>query len=69
MGGYPGPHAMPSMPSGLYPPQASGMGLDLHDGWNHLRAAQDHAMWNPIMEVRRKDYILHSLQLPIIDNE
>lgn len=52
MGGYPGPHTMPSMPSGLYPPQASGMGLDHHDGWNHHRAAQDHTMWNPNMEVR-----------------
>ncbi|XP_053088350.1 focal adhesion kinase 1 isoform X4 [Pangasianodon hypophthalmus] len=50
MGGYPGPHAMPSLPSGLYPPQASGMGLDLHDGWNHHRAAQDHVIWNPNME-------------------
>ncbi|XP_047667802.1 focal adhesion kinase 1 isoform X7 [Tachysurus fulvidraco] len=50
MGGYPGPHTLPSMPSGLYPPQASGMGLDLHDTWNHHRAAQDHAMWNPSME-------------------
>ncbi|TSK34781.1 Focal adhesion kinase 1 [Bagarius yarrelli] len=50
MGGYPGTHVMPSMPSGLCPPQASGMGLDLHDGWNHHRAAQDHAMWNTNME-------------------
>ncbi|XP_072535595.1 focal adhesion kinase 1 isoform X3 [Salminus brasiliensis] len=50
VGGYPGPLGMPSMPSGMYPPQASGLGLDPHDGWNHHRAAQELPMWNPNME-------------------
>uniref|UniRef100_A0A8B9R8K8 non-specific protein-tyrosine kinase n=1 Tax=Astyanax mexicanus TaxID=7994 RepID=A0A8B9R8K8_ASTMX len=50
VGGYPGPHGMPSMPSGMYPPQAAGLGLDPHDGWNHHRVAQDHSLWNPNME-------------------
>uniref|UniRef100_A0AAR2LQH8 Focal adhesion kinase 1 n=1 Tax=Pygocentrus nattereri TaxID=42514 RepID=A0AAR2LQH8_PYGNA len=50
VGGYPGPHGMPAMPCGIYPPQAAGLGLDPHDGWNHHRAAQDHPMWNPSLE-------------------
>ncbi|XP_066539483.1 focal adhesion kinase 1 isoform X1 [Hoplias malabaricus] len=50
VGGYPGPHGMLTLPSGMYPPQAAGLGLDHHDGWNHHRTAQDHPMWNPSLE-------------------
>ncbi|XP_055758972.1 focal adhesion kinase 1-like, partial [Salvelinus fontinalis] len=46
--GYPGPHGMPSMTSGMYPPQAS---HDPHDTWNHHRQ-QDLPMWSPNMEDR-----------------
>lgn len=45
--GYPGSHAMPSMPSGGYPPQASV--LEPHETWNHHR--QDVPVWSPNMEV------------------
>uniref|UniRef100_A0A4W5QBY2 Focal adhesion kinase 1 n=1 Tax=Hucho hucho TaxID=62062 RepID=A0A4W5QBY2_9TELE len=48
MAGYPGPHGMPSMTSGMYPPQAS---HDPHDTWNHHRQ-QDLPMWSPNMEDR-----------------
>ncbi|KAI1885709.1 hypothetical protein AGOR_G00206610 [Albula goreensis] len=33
--GYPGPHGLPSAPSGAYPPHASA--LDPHDAWTHHR--------------------------------
>uniref|UniRef100_A0A4W4GJ00 Focal adhesion kinase 1 n=1 Tax=Electrophorus electricus TaxID=8005 RepID=A0A4W4GJ00_ELEEL len=49
---YPGPHAMASMPGGMYPPQAAGLGIDPHDGRNIPRAAPDHPMWNHSVEVR-----------------
>uniref|UniRef100_W5MLW0 non-specific protein-tyrosine kinase n=1 Tax=Lepisosteus oculatus TaxID=7918 RepID=W5MLW0_LEPOC len=45
--GYPGSHGMSSMPSAVYPPQASV--LDPHDSWNHHRP-QDIPMWSPNME-------------------
>ncbi|XP_048117985.1 focal adhesion kinase 1 isoform X13 [Alosa alosa] len=48
MSGYPGAHGVPHMPSGGYPPQASG--LDTHDGWNHHRPPQEVPMWSPKME-------------------
>ncbi|XP_045575081.1 focal adhesion kinase 1 isoform X9 [Salmo salar] len=48
MAGYPGPHGMPSMTSGMYPPQAS---HDPHDTWNPHRQ-QDLPMWSPNMEDR-----------------
>ncbi|XP_035386338.1 focal adhesion kinase 1 isoform X4 [Electrophorus electricus] len=47
---YPGPHAMASMPGGMYPPQAAGLGIDPHDGRNIPRAAPDHPMWNHSVE-------------------
>uniref|UniRef100_A0A4W5PJD5 Uncharacterized protein n=1 Tax=Hucho hucho TaxID=62062 RepID=A0A4W5PJD5_9TELE len=47
--GYPGPHGMPAMPSGGYPPQAGV--LDPHETWNHHRPG-DVPMWSPNMEVR-----------------
>nr|XP_029518847.1 focal adhesion kinase 1-like isoform X3 [Oncorhynchus nerka] len=45
--GYPGPHGMPAMPSGGYPPQAGV--LDPHETWNHHRPG-DVPMWSPNME-------------------
>ncbi|XP_076137257.1 focal adhesion kinase 1 isoform X4 [Alosa pseudoharengus] len=48
MSGYLGAHGVPHMPSGGYPPQASG--LDTHDGWNHHRPPQEVPMWSPKME-------------------
>uniref|UniRef100_A0AAZ3ST24 non-specific protein-tyrosine kinase n=1 Tax=Oncorhynchus tshawytscha TaxID=74940 RepID=A0AAZ3ST24_ONCTS len=48
MAGYPGTHGMPSITSGMYPPQAS---HDPHDTWNHHRQ-QDLPMWSPNMEDR-----------------
>uniref|UniRef100_A0A4W4FUC7 Focal adhesion kinase 1 n=1 Tax=Electrophorus electricus TaxID=8005 RepID=A0A4W4FUC7_ELEEL len=44
---YPGPHAMPSVPGGGYPAQASV--LDAHETWNHHR--QDVPLWSPNVEV------------------
>ncbi|XP_026886693.2 protein tyrosine kinase 2aa isoform X10 [Electrophorus electricus] len=43
---YPGPHAMPSVPGGGYPAQASV--LDAHETWNHHR--QDVPLWSPNVE-------------------
>ncbi|XP_041739500.2 focal adhesion kinase 1 isoform X15 [Coregonus clupeaformis] len=45
--GYPGPHGMPTMPSGGYPSQAGV--LDPHEPWNHHRPG-DVPMWSPNME-------------------
>ncbi|KAJ8415747.1 hypothetical protein AAFF_G00403040 [Aldrovandia affinis] len=41
--GYPGPHGLPSAPSGAYPPQANL--LDPHDAWTHHRP-QDAPTWS-----------------------
>uniref|UniRef100_A0A8C7N1G7 non-specific protein-tyrosine kinase n=1 Tax=Oncorhynchus kisutch TaxID=8019 RepID=A0A8C7N1G7_ONCKI len=62
MAGYPGTHGMPSITSGMYPPQAS---HDPHDTWNHHRQ-QDLPMWSPNMEVRIRGWtsVVH-LVLPI----
>ncbi|KAL0985282.1 hypothetical protein UPYG_G00154970 [Umbra pygmaea] len=45
MAGYPAPHSIPHMPSGLYPPKAS------HESWGHHRQ-QELPMWSSNKEDR-----------------
>lgn len=76
MAGYPGPHTLPSVPSALYPPQATM--LETHHAHTHPRHhvhthshaqhlpqphGHDMALWGSVMEVGDRFYTLFTYSL------